>query len=200
MGCICLVCGRWTVSVNDSSSEGFYQSNTSCHLVSSWQASCASLPWSTWTEVVALQVNPSLRHSTSDHPLTEKLDLLTSPYDLENYALVCLWAAVENHVGICAACAGAIKQKSISTLKRVRRSYSGVRSKSYRSSQTPTSTVPRTQDTEDRALYERSDSLPHPLSSHGSKSPGMNYELHEVPESPTKMVEYQLSTSPRLDV
>ncbi|EXJ88048.1 hypothetical protein A1O1_04975 [Capronia coronata CBS 617.96] len=118
----------------------------------------------------------------------------------ENCALVLLWAGVENHIGICAACAGAIKQKSIAAVKRAKTSYSGIRSKSHRSSSALISTLPRTQSTEERALYERADSLPNPLSSHDSKSPETLFELHEVPHSPSKSVEYQLSPSQRFDV
>ncbi|RVX72301.1 hypothetical protein B0A52_04506 [Exophiala mesophila] len=47
----------------------------------------------------------------------------------ESYALIWIWAAVENHVGICAACGGAIKQRTIAAYASVRRSYSDLRYK-----------------------------------------------------------------------
>ncbi|EXJ86742.1 hypothetical protein A1O3_03696 [Capronia epimyces CBS 606.96] len=112
----------------------------------------------------------------------------------ENYALVYLWAAVENHLGICAACAGAIKQKSISVFHRVKRSYSSLKSKSYRSSHAPSSPLAQAQSFEDRVLYERTDSLPESPSGLDKKSPQPMFEMHTVPGSPTKTTEYELST------
>lgn len=63
---------------------------------------------------------------------------------------------MENHVGICAACAGAIKQKSVAAYESVRRSYSEYKSKG--SAQQSSDSMTRTQSTEDRTLYENTDS------------------------------------------
>ncbi|KAJ4519456.1 hypothetical protein HRR83_004519 [Exophiala dermatitidis] len=119
----------------------------------------------------------------------------------ENYALVYLWAAVENHIGIWAACGGAIKQKTLSALHKIRRSYSGARYHSDDKSSSPTqvsTTLARSQCTEDRALYERTDSMQEHASSFGSKSPQTLYEMQSVPDSPTKSI--SIEHEKRLDV
>lgn len=64
---------------------------------------------------------------------------------------------MENHVGICAACAGAIKQKSVAAYESVRRSYCEYKSKN--SAQQSSDSVTRTQSTEDRTLYEQASSI-----------------------------------------
>ncbi|KAK4934524.1 hypothetical protein LTR10_024241 [Elasticomyces elasticus] len=94
----------------------------------------------------------------------------------QSYALVFLWAAVENHVGICAACGGALKQKSMTAYDNIRRSYCSIRHKSY---PTP-SLVTRSQNTEDRSFYERTDSLPTPSLGVDSKDAGMRMELYNL--------------------
>ncbi len=118
---------------------------------------------------------------------------------IENYALVYLWAAVENHVGICAACAGAIKQRSIATFASVRRSYVQLRHKSSWPSSTGASWPPaswsstdattgRTQSTEDRNAFVRTDSLPdenpsYPCAAATDRVRGMRLELVAVSPS-----------------
>ncbi|KIY00366.1 uncharacterized protein Z520_04051 [Fonsecaea multimorphosa CBS 102226] len=95
----------------------------------------------------------------------------TSPNLSENYALVFIWASVENHIGICAACAGALKARLCLTYRKVRTLSVDLRNKSWRASKaapgsgspsagTRTSTLSRSQITEDRTLYERTGSLP----------------------------------------
>jgi hypothetical protein len=115
-------------------------------------------------------------------------DIDTSNNLSENYALVFLWAAVENHVGICAACAGAIKQKSIAAFSSVRRSYDGFRHKSPMAMVYP-SELSRSQATEDRNLCNRQDSVATTASapsindtidSKTSFTNGMRMELFEV--------------------
>ncbi|KIW21421.1 hypothetical protein PV08_02001 [Exophiala spinifera] len=75
----------------------------------------------------------------------------------QNYALIFLWAAVENHLGICVACAGAVKQRTIRAVGSLRKSYGSIRHKPW----PPTSfNIVTTQDTEHRNLYTRHDSRP----------------------------------------
>lgn len=62
---------------------------------------------------------------------------------------------MENHVGICAACGGAIKHKTVAAFQTVQRSYSDLRSKD--SAQQSSAT--RTQGSEDRTLYEHAESF-----------------------------------------
>jgi hypothetical protein len=57
----------------------------------------------------------------SGRPATIPSQTCTHPHSTENYALVFLWASVENHVGISAACAGALKTRWILTYRRVRK-------------------------------------------------------------------------------
>lgn len=138
---------------------------------SSWRASCVSSPSTNWA-------NPAMFPVSTDHPALVLNPTMNLTSNEENYALVLLWAAVENHVGICAACAGALKQKSMSTFESVRRSYDHLRNKSW----TPPSTL-RTQDTEERRLYERSDSTAPQLSLSeglGPKDTEVQMELFQV--------------------
>ncbi|KIW73778.1 hypothetical protein, variant [Phialophora macrospora] len=84
-----------------------------------------------------------------------------SPNLSENYALVFLWASVENHVGICAACAGALKTKWCATYKKVRSISMDIKNKSWLASMstaTSPSVMGTSQDTEDRRLYDRASS------------------------------------------
>ncbi|OAP58212.1 hypothetical protein AYL99_07302 [Fonsecaea erecta] len=98
-------------------------------------------------------------------------DIATSPNLSENYALVFIWACVENHIGICAACAGALKARLCMGYRRVRMLSVDLRSKSWRASTagprprstsvgTTTEALTRSQITEERTLYERTASLP----------------------------------------
>ncbi|OQV02705.1 hypothetical protein CLAIMM_07854 isoform 1 [Cladophialophora immunda] len=95
----------------------------------------------------------------------------TSPNLSENYALVFIWASVENHIGICAACAGALKARVCLTYRKVKMLSVDLRNKSWLASMstpgsgstsagTQTETLTRSQVTEDRTLYERTGSLP----------------------------------------
>ncbi|KAH0843530.1 hypothetical protein AYO21_07192 [Fonsecaea monophora] len=96
----------------------------------------------------------------------------TSPNRIsENYALVFIWAGVENHIGICAACAGALKARVCMTYRRVKMLSVDLRNKSWLASASApgsaststgsrTDTATRSQITEERTLYERTSSLP----------------------------------------
>lgn len=95
--------------------------------------------------------------------------------DTAHYALVYLWAAVENHVGICAACGGAIKQKSVAAVEAVKRVSSEMRHKSWL-----LSSATRSQVSEDRTLYERTDSSASLRMGDSSKGSGLRMELYEV--------------------
>lgn len=119
-----------------------------------------------------------------------------------------LWAAIENHVGICAACAGALKQKSVSTFEKVKRLSSDLRHRSWRMSATDhttttttTTTVPGgigaghrrcSQSTEERKLYERAASLnsftgmEDSVSNADNKDLAMRLELVELARSPER--------------
>ncbi|KAJ9495672.1 hypothetical protein LTR96_008812 [Exophiala xenobiotica] len=105
----------------------------------------------------------------------------------QSYALVFLWAAVENHVGICAACAGAVKQKTIGAVDTIRRSYSSFRDKSW----PPPSSAFRTQDTEERVLYDRTESIPNSSLGSDRKDLGMRMELYQFPPRAERTVELQ---------
>ena len=107
--------------------------------------------------------------------------------ETENYALVFLWAAVENHIGICAACAGAVKQKTIGAVDTIRRSYSSFRHKSW----PPPSSTLRTQGTEERTLYERTESIPDSSLGADRKDLGMRMELYQLPARADRTVELQ---------
>ncbi|EXJ72874.1 uncharacterized protein A1O5_04022 [Cladophialophora psammophila CBS 110553] len=136
----------------------------------------------------------------------------TSPNLSENYALVFLWAGVENHIGICAACAGALKARLSLTYRKVKKLSLDLRNKSWLASistsaseSRPGSTsadtrteVTRTQSTEDRTLYERTASLPSlndvPISDDkGSK--GTRIELVEVQQPTPKSIHTSLRHS-----
>jgi len=108
----------------------------------------------------------------------------TSPNVSQNYALVFLWAAVENHVGICAACAGALKARCCVTYKKVRKMSMDLRNKSWLASvSAATSTdITRTQSSEERILYDRADSNAPSLNdvSIEDKSPDLRMELVEM--------------------
>ncbi|KAK6384385.1 hypothetical protein LTS17_001948 [Exophiala oligosperma] len=97
----------------------------------------------------------------------------------ENYALIFLWAAVENHLGICVACAGAVKQKTIRAVDSIRKSYGSIRHKPW----PPTSFTMVTQDTEHRNLYTRPSSMPSPTAASDNKDGDVHLELHQVPSN-----------------
>ncbi|KAL6248161.1 hypothetical protein RBB50_004416 [Rhinocladiella similis] len=94
----------------------------------------------------------------------------------QNYALIFLWAAVENHLGICVACAGAVKQKTIRAVDSIRKSYGSIRHKSMPS----TSFTIVTQDTEHRKLYTRHSSKPSSTVATDNKDGDVHMELHQV--------------------
>jgi hypothetical protein len=103
----------------------------------------------------------------------------------ENYALVFLWASVENHIGICAACAGALKSKWCATYRRVRAISIDLKNKSWLiSASTATQTTATvSQSTEDRILYDRTNSNASSLNfvPIDEKETGMRMELVELP-------------------
>lgn len=95
---------------------------------------------------------------------------------------------MENHVGICAACAGAIKQKSLAAYQSVRRSYCDLRSKA--SAQQPSSSYDtRTQRSEERALNEHTGSCTTPSldGAIDNKEIDAGIRLEEVPMSALDM-------------
>ncbi|ETI27798.1 hypothetical protein G647_00247 [Cladophialophora carrionii CBS 160.54] len=104
----------------------------------------------------------------------------------ENYALVFLWASVENHVGICTACAGALKTKWCTTYKKVRALSMDLKNKSWLASisTTTSSSVAHTsQSTEERRLYDRASSNASSLDdvpADQGKGPYMRMELVEM--------------------
>ncbi|KAJ9607132.1 hypothetical protein H2200_008204 [Cladophialophora chaetospira] len=106
----------------------------------------------------------------------------TAPNLSENYALVFLWAGVENHVGICAACVGALKTRWCTTYKRVRALSMDLKNKSWlASASTATSSaVTRTQSTEDRACYDRASSNASLLNEAPTDARGMRLELVDL--------------------
>ena len=111
-------------------------------------------------------------------------DTQTDVIALENYALVFLWAAVENHVGICAACAGALKARWCVTYMKVRKLSMDLRNKSWLASVSAatSSIVTRTQSTEDRTMYDRTTSNASSLNDVplDDKGPNMQMELVEI--------------------
>ncbi|EXJ63894.1 hypothetical protein A1O7_00229 [Cladophialophora yegresii CBS 114405] len=101
----------------------------------------------------------------------------------ENYALIFLWAGVENHVGICTACAGALKTKWCTTYKKVRALSMDLKNKSWLASMstaTSSSGARTSQCTEERRLYERTSSNAsslHAVPAENVKGPYMRMEL-----------------------
>jgi hypothetical protein len=92
---------------------------------------------------------------------------------------------VENHVGICAACAGALKTKWCATYKKVRALSMDLKNKSWLASMsaaTSSSVARASQDTEDRRLYDGASSNASSLNNvpAGGKDPDMRMELVEM--------------------
>ncbi len=153
-----------------------------CVTVSSWQASS---DWSLSTGLInhlIFQVSNRPHHAIF-RVCVEGTLLMPTPYT-ENYALVFLWAGVENHVGICAACAGALKVRWCATYKRVRTFSLDLKNKSWlASASTATSeSLTRTQSTEDRTYYDRASSNASSLNDlpMDDKGPTVRMELVEM--------------------
>lgn len=117
----------------------------------------------------------------------------------ENYALVFLWASVENHVGICAACAGSLKTKCRAAYKKVRTLSIDLKNKSWlasRSSSTSTAGL-QSQVTEDRTLYDQATSNASSLNDVPTPKKGPDFRTELIEMHPGMRLSVTTTTNPK---